>query len=217
MLAAAPRLLTRVTMSLLGGSVIAAASIWTMQWLVMRDADGHYTRHERPVMEFVRLQRESETRSKRREKPAEPPPPREPPPATPNLPDLRVAPVNIKAPPIRTPIPDVALNFARPTLGPVSQALVDRPLMVLSRLPPQYPYRAQRRGTEGWVRLSFEVTAEGAVRDVVVVEGSPPGIFDHEAIRAVQRWKFKPRIESGVPVAVRTEQTIDFRLRKKGS
>ena len=139
------------------------------------------------------------------------------PPATPALPARSVAKVRTTAVPITAAIPEVPLQFERPSLGPVLQALVDRDLMVLSRLPPQYPYRAQRQGTEGWVRLSFEVTVDGAVRDVVVIEANPPGVFDREAVRAVERWRFKPRIEGGVAVSVRTEQTIDFRLREAGS
>ena len=55
------------------------------------------------------------------------------------------------------------------------------------------------------------------MRDVVVIDADPPDVFDHEAIRAVSKWKFKPRIEDGRPVEARVEQLVDFRLRGKGS
>ena len=40
----------------------------------------------------------------------------------------------------------------------------------------------------------------------------PEGIFDRAAVRAVSKWKFKPRIVDGQPVAARAEQVVEFRL-----
>jgi protein TonB len=84
--------------------------------------------------------------------------------------------------------------------------------MPVSRTPPQYPYQATRRHIEGWVRVSFLVTAAGDVEDVVLLESEPEGIFDRAALRAVSQWKFRPRIVDGRPVAARAEQVVEFRL-----
>ena len=47
---------------------------------------------------------------------------------------------------------------------------------------------------------------------MVVIEAEPEGVFDNAAIRAVSRWRFKPRIENGKAVAVRAEQMVTFKL-----
>ncbi len=50
--------------------------------------------------------------------------------------------------------------------------------------------------------LQFTVTQTGAVRDPVVLEAEPPGIFDEAAKRAVVKFKYKPRVENGRPIEV---------------
>ena len=209
--------LTRLIVSVAGGTFAAVALLWSMQWLVMREHAEVQTARERPRMEFVRLQRKPEARLKKRELPQEPPPPQDPRPAIPQLPLTAATRPVVRAPDVAFAVPSIPLNMAGPYIGPVRQGPPDRDFMVLSRLPPQYPYRAKRRGIEGWVKVSFEITAEGSVRDVVVIDADPPDVFDHEAIRAVSKWKFKPRIEDGRPVEARVEQLVDFRLRGKGS
>lgn len=213
MFKALPRLIVSVT----GGTLAAAILLWSMQWLVMREGVHALAAHERPVMEFVRLQREPETKLRKRELPEQPPPPEQKQPTIPETPPIAVARPVVRAPDVAFTIPNVPLNVTGPYIGPVRQGPPDRDFMVLSRLPPQYPYRAKRRGTEGWVKVSFEITAEGGVRDVVVIDADPPDVFEHEAIRAVSKWKFKPRIRGGKPIAARVEQLVDFRLRRKGS
>ena len=52
----------------------------------------------------------------------------------------------------------------------------------------------------------------GSVRDPQVIDSKPPRVFDREAIRAILRWKFKPRVIDGTAVSRRAVQTIDFNL-----
>jgi len=84
--------------------------------------------------------------------------------------------------------------------------------MPLSRQPPQYPYKAARRGIEGWVRVSFRVTETGTVEDVQVLESEPAGVFDQAAVKAVYRWRFKPRTVKGQAIAATAEQVVEFEL-----
>ena len=67
-------------------------------------------------------------------------------------------------------------------------------------------------GTEGWVKLEFTITETGTVKDPRVIDSQPPRIFNREAIRAILKWKFKPRVVDGVAVERRATQTIDFKL-----
>ena len=50
--------------------------------------------------------------------------------------------------------------------------------------------------------LEFVVTAAGTVRDPVVIESDPPGVFDRAATNAALKFKYKPRVIDGEPVEV---------------
>jgi len=77
----------------------------------------------------------------------------------------------------------------------------DGEFMPLVRVLPIYPQRARQRGLEGWVTLEFTITASGAVQNVRVLESSN-SVFERPAVRAVQKFKYRPRIHNGQPVAV---------------
>src|SRR5690606_36795770 len=66
--------------------------------------------------------------------------------------------------------------------------------MPLVRVPPEYPPRALSRGLEGWVQLQFTITTIGTVKDAIVVDASPKGVFDDAALKAIARWRYNPRV-----------------------
>lgn len=207
--------LPRILFSLLAGVAISGGLLWTMQWMLMHKTVDLRADRERPVMEFVRLKRDSETRVRQRPQPEPEPRPEENPPPKPELQQMDLARPVIQAPNIAFSVPDLPMAIDGPYIGPIRQGPPDRDFMAISRMPPQYPYRAQRRGIEGWVKVSLLITEQGTVKDVLVVESEPEGIFDHAAIQAVLKWKFKPRIQQGKPVSVRAEQVVNFQLDRK--
>ena len=77
---------------------------------------------------------------------------------------------------------------------------------------PMYPRDAAISGIEGWVKVEFTITALGTVKDVRVVDADPAQVFNREAVRAILKWKFKPRVVNGVAVERRATQVIDFSL-----
>jgi len=79
---------------------------------------------------------------------------------------------------------------------------------------PMYPREAAMSGTEGWVKVEFTITEAGTVKDAHVIESDPPRVFNREAIRAILKWKFKPRVVEGVAVERQATQVIDFSLEK---
>lgn len=105
-----------------------------------------------------------------------------------------------------------------PTANPGNRARtagIDRDYQVLERIRPEYPRGARRRGTEGHVVLEFTVTTGGRTADIVVIDASPPGVFDGSAIAAVREFRFAPRIRSGEPVEARgVRNRFSFRLRE---
>ena len=80
------------------------------------------------------------------------------------------------------------------------------------RIDPQWPREALIEGKEGWVEVEFTILPDGSVEDPVVINSEPPRLFDRSAIRAILRWKFKPRIVDGEAVSRRAAQRIDFIL-----
>lgn len=80
------------------------------------------------------------------------------------------------------------------------------------RIEPRYPAKAARDGITGYVKLKFVVTEFGSVSDVEVTESVPEQVFDRQAIKAVQKWKYKPSIVDGKAVKVWQETQLDFRL-----
>lgn len=208
-------LATRILASLIGGFTVALSLLWVMQWMLSNDNTIQKAERTAPVMEFVRLKRESETRLTERERrEPEPPPQDEQPPQPPEIEVDTAAPQRI-APQIAFAVPELSMAMSGPYIGPVRQGPADRDFMAISRMPPQYPYRAKRKGIEGWVKVSFLITEQGSVQDVILIDSEPKNVFDQAATRAVQKWKFKPRIENGKPVAVRAQQTVNFRLNEE--
>jgi bla regulator protein blaR1 len=67
------------------------------------------------------------------------------------------------------------------------------------KVAPTYPPRAVARGLEGYVMVSFTVTADGSVADPTVLESSST-LFEQSALDATRKFKYKPRLENGVPV-----------------
>ena len=84
--------------------------------------------------------------------------------------------------------------------------------MPIVRINPQWPREALVEGIEGYVIVEVTIAADGSVRGVVVMESVPRRLFDRNVIRAVLKWKFKPRIVNGVPVERKAIQRLDFNL-----
>lgn len=78
--------------------------------------------------------------------------------------------------------------------------LGDGPLVSVVRVQPMYPHVLAQRGIEGFVVVRFDVTADGGVTNARVVDSSHRG-FEKNALRAALKFRYKPRVVDGVPVA----------------
>jgi len=75
--------------------------------------------------------------------------------------------------------------------------------------PPDYPPLLQGSGLVGQVLLEFEIDKTGHTREPVVVESNNPW-FERAAVRALDRWMFKPGKVDGLPTAMRFRQLFRF-------
>ena len=87
----------------------------------------------------------------------------------------------------------------------------DRDAQPMVRIPPQYPPRAAERGTEGSCTVTFDVTPDGTPTNIETLEC--PSVFSRSTIRAVERWRYEPKVENGNAVWRRGVVTqLDYRL-----
>ena len=94
----------------------------------------------------------------------------------------------------------------------VNFSVSDRDAQPLVRIEPQYPMRAAERGISGscWVR--FDVTPDGTPTNINIYQ-CDSSLFESASRRAVERWRYNPKVENGVPVARRGVETrFDFQL-----
>jgi TonB family protein len=61
----------------------------------------------------------------------------------------------------------------------------------IDRVPVKFPPLAGAAGIEGYSIVEFGVTKEGETENPVVVDASPPLIFDGASIRAIRRWQYR--------------------------
>ncbi len=89
--------------------------------------------------------------------------------------------------------------------------IVDRDEQPLVRIPPVYPPRAAERGTEGQCTAYFDIGTNGVPFNITAKCTS--SVFERAVIKAVQKWKYRPRIRDGKPIIRKGWQTeIPFRL-----
>ena len=205
-------MIARFSIASLSALATAAAMLWLMQWLITSPQTRVAALEKSGMIDFVRLKQEDNLQLKQR--PSPPPLPQEMKPPPRPLVDLKP---DIKP---LTPQLNIALDLNLPMklaegpyLGSVASEL-DRDFTLLSRQPPQYPYKAARRGIEGWVRVRFRVTEAGTVESVEVLDADPTGVFEKAATKAVYRWRFKPRIVNGKATSATAEQVVEFELKR---
>jgi protein TonB len=82
--------------------------------------------------------------------------------------------------------------------------------VVVHRVQPVYPPQARTMRLEGTVLLQATVAEDGTVRQISVTSGPP--LLARAAETAVARWRYRPFLLNGKPIAMRTEITLDFKL-----
>ncbi len=172
--------------------VVTLALLWSMQRLI---AGGNNVMTEAPrgnVLDFIRLKKDQAIVKKER-KPQKPPQPKEPPPLM-ETPQMQQANPNANA--VSTSF-SAEIQTDSGLSGGLSLDSADGDYLPIVKVAPIYPRRAQSRGIEGYVIVEFTVTKNGSVRDPIVVEAKPEGIFDQAAIDAALKFKYKPRVVDG--------------------
>lgn len=83
----------------------------------------------------------------------------------------------------------------------------------IKRTAPLYPAALLHNNQQGWVKLSYVVTEDGAVIDPVVEESSGPRAFERAALNTVKRWSYEPATWDGETVQqCQTKVMISFAI-----
>ena len=203
---------TKLLLSFLCAVLVTALIFAVMDTMVRSDPTLVRLDHSQTMIDFIRSKQDSKARTKQREH-KQPPKPNKPPP--------------IQQPVAQTPmtLTELALNMATPINPDLSLAdnsligdaavgmgLGDGDVIPLLRMPAQYPAKAKRRKIEGVVKASLKVSAQGTVDDVDIISAEPQGYFERSAIRALYKYKFKPRVVDGVAQPQVVTQTLEFVL-----
>lgn len=184
--------MVRFLIALLLSAGITLGLFFLMQSLIQMSGSALTEPPKGSVLDFVRVKPEEQVQKKDR-KPRKPPKPKEPPP-------------QMNQPQMDSPTPNAegsGLDFAADVGDDVSLdgglALEsgDGEYLPIVKVAPVYPRRALQRGIEGYVILEFTVTKQGSVRDPIVIEAEPAGIFEQAAKDAALKFKYKPRVVNG--------------------
>ena len=87
---------------------------------------------------------------------------------------------------------------------------VSAPILI-NKVEPEYSEEARKAKYSGTVLLSIVVDQNGMPRDIHVIR--PLGLgLDEKAIEAVMKWRFRPGMKGGHPVATQAQVEVNFRL-----
>ncbi len=146
------------------------------------------------IPDIVMPERQIETKYDTK-KPDKPDEPEEPPP---ELPEPEYQPTDLSESAI-----SISMNMdANINIGGIGGFSSDGEFLPIVKVAPQYPRRALSRGIEGYCTVEYTVTKSGSVRDPVVVDAQPEGIFDRASVQAALKFRYKPRVIDGEPVDV---------------
>lgn len=202
----------RLLMALPVALVMVSGLFTFMAWMV---DNGHQAAPEEKQLlafDMVMVEQEREAQRRQRTLPEKPDTPEPPPEAMPAATQTAAA---VAAPAMPALALDTAVSGLAINVPQFSDFGANQQAMPLYRVEPRYPARAMKQGAEGFVVISFTISPQGRPTDMKVTDAKPRRLFEKEAIRALRKWKYQPKVVDGKAVA-RVGQTVrlEFNLDK---
>ncbi|MEZ9319550.1 energy transducer TonB [Vibrio sp. 10N.286.51.E5] len=185
-----------------------------MAWMVDNGHQRSPDDSETLSFNMVMVEQEQEVQRRQRAVPEKPEMPEPPPEAQTSQSQAEVTPLNsmssLPSLDLNTSIDGLAINA--PTFSDFGS---NQQAMPLYRVEPSYPAKALKRGAEGHVIMSFTIDETGRPIDIQVTDANPRRMFEREAMRALKKWKYQPKVVDGKAIA-QVGQTVklEFKLAK---
>ncbi|KJY81550.1 energy transducer TonB [Vibrio galatheae] len=191
--------------------VVAIFSL--MAWMV----DGRHHRATEPTsalsFNMVMVENEQDIQRRQRTLPEQPQAPQVPeqmPTSQTQTQLAQISPVAQPALGLDTAIEGLAINA--PSFGDFG---VNQQAMPLYRVEPRYPAKALKRGAEGYVVMTFTIDPTGKPVDITVVDANPKRMFERDAVAALKKWKYQPKVVDGSAIAQLSQQVrLEFKIAK---
>ena len=185
-----------------------------MAWMVDNGHQRSPDNSETLSFNMVMVEAEQEVQRRQRAVPEQPEMPEPPPEAKTSQSQAEVTPLNsmssLPSLDLNTSVDGLAINA--PTFSDFGS---NQQAMPLYRVEPRYPAKALKRGAEGHVIMSFTIDETGRPVDIQVTDANPRRMFEREAMRALKKWKYQPKVVDGKAIA-QVGQTVklEFKLAK---
>jgi len=75
-----------------------------------------------------------------------------------------------------------------------------------------YPAISKRLGETGTTLLAFQIGTDGSISNISVANSSGSQRLDEAAVACAASWRYKPAIQSGVPVTVQWKTNVVWKL-----
>jgi protein TonB len=206
-------------LSALLGTSVAIALFLMMSGMISGAGGANERRNSMLNLDFIRLNLDEIENIRRRL----PPPELEKAAQVPELAQPELESEEIPSQPMpEIEMPDIDISGVRVgsaiEMGRFSTAMLmgkyteDGDIVPILRVEPIYPTVAMMRKIGGWVDVEYIVMPDGSVAQARVVASQPKGMFEKSALRAITKWKFKPRVVNGQPVPRAVTQRINFNV-----
>ncbi|MDD9155370.1 energy transducer TonB [Aliivibrio sp. S4TY2] len=185
-----------------------------MAWMVDNGVQGKPESSETIRFDMVIAEQEQDVQRRQRRVPEKPESPEPPPQATPMAVQTQTSMATQQS-----SMPLIGLDSSISGLAISAPNFSDfkgnQQAMPLYRVEPRYPSKAMKRGAEGFVVMSFTIDEQGRPTDVKVTDAKPRRMFEREAVKALKKWKYQPKVLDGKAIS-QVGQTVklEFTLAK---
>ncbi|ELB2768257.1 energy transducer TonB [Vibrio alginolyticus] len=199
----------------LPASLLISVSLFSfMAWMVDKGNQRAPEASEAVRFDMVMVENEADVQRRQRSVPEQPEPPQAPEPMDLSQADTQMEPMSQM-----TPVSALGLNTALEGIeisAPnLKGTMGNQQALPLYRVDPRYPSKALKRRVEGYVIMRFTIDATGRPKDIEVIEAEPERMFEREAIRALKKWKYQPKVEDGVSIEQFGQTAkVEFKLAK---
>ncbi|HHX8461704.1 TPA: energy transducer TonB [Vibrio diabolicus] len=199
----------------LPASLLISVSLFSfMAWMVDKGNQRAPETSEAVRFDMVMVENEADVQRRQRSVPEQPEPPQAPEPMDLSQADTQMEPMSQM-----TPVSALGLNTALEGIAisapNLKGTMGNQQALPLYRVDPRYPSKALKRRVEGYVIMRFTIDATGRPKDIEVIEAEPQRMFEREAIRALKKWKYQPKVEDGVSIEQFGQTAkVEFKLAK---